>query len=418
MKKVIIIGGGVIGVNTAYYLVKEGCEVTIIDKTAMTGASGGASYVNAGYITPSHIISLAAPGMINKGIKWMFNSASPFYMKPRLDKDFLKWSWYFKKSSTQEKVEKAISVIRDINLHSKELYQEMLDSGDLGSFQWDKRGILMLHRTEKTGASERKIAERAKSEGLAIEMLSRNELRKLEPNVADDVQCAVHYTCDAHTTPTEIMQKMKSFLRQKGVVFKTGEEVVDFNRSGSKIISVTTDKNVYRADEFVLGSGSWSGVLVKKVGLSIPMEGGKGYRIDVHRSTGINYPAILMESKVAVTPMNGFTRFAGTMEFSGLNHAIKKERVTAIAKAAERYYKGLRIHAEEIDDAKCGLRPVSPDGLPYIGRVKNFDNLTLASGHSMMGWSLGPATGKLVSEILCHRSLMMNIDPFNPSRTF
>jgi len=418
MKNVIVIGGGVIGMNAAYYLSKEGCQVTVIDKSDMTGAAGGASYVNAGYLTPSHIISLAAPGMINKGLKWMFNSTSPFYMKPRLDLDFFKWSWYFKKSSTQAKVEKAISVIKNINLHSKELYQDILASDDLGDFQLDQRGILMLYRSEKAGEEERKIAERAKSEGLATAVLSRSELLKLEPNIADDVQCAVHYACDAHTTPTEIMQKMKTYLLAKGVVFKSNEAVEDFTLSGTKITEVITDKDSYTADEIVFGAGSWTGILMKKLNLKIPMQGGKGYRIDVHRNTGINYPAILMESKVAVTPMNGFTRFAGTMEFSGLNHTISKGRVVAIAQAAEHYYKELSINLNEISEAKCGLRPVSPDGLPYIGRVKGLSNGVMASGHAMMGWSLGPATGKLVAEIICEQALMMDISAFDPARKF
>ena len=125
-KNVVIIGGGIVGLSSAYFLHQSGHEVTVIDKAGITD---GASFVNAGYITPSHIIPLASPGVIAKGLKWMFNSASPFYMKPRLDMDFIKWAWYFHRSSTKAKVEKAIPAIKDINVLSRELFEGMKSSG-------------------------------------------------------------------------------------------------------------------------------------------------------------------------------------------------------------------------------------------------------------------------------------------------
>ena len=129
-------------------------------------------------------------------------------------------------------------------------------------------------------------------------------------------------------------------------------------------------------------------------------------------------PAILMEAKMAVTPMNGFTRFAGTMEFSGNNNVVRKERVLAIANGAHSFYPDLEINSAEIERAKTGLRPVSPDGLPYIGKSASIINLTFATGHAMMGWSLGPATGKLVSELINDKKTCMNIASFSPERTF
>ena len=148
------------------------------------------------------------------------------------------------------------------------------------------------------------------------------------------------------------------------------------------------------------------------------IQSGKGYSIDFFKKTGISYPAILLEDKVAVTPMDGFTRFGGTMEISGLNTKINLKRVNAIAKSSEKYYDGLKIPFENINDAKCGLRPLSPDGLPFIGRHSSYKNLVIASGHSMMGWSLGPVTGKLVSEIISNKKKSISIEPFNPERKF
>jgi len=415
MKSVVVIGGGIVGLSTAYYLHKEGFEVTVIDKGDITT---GASFVNAGYITPSHIIPLASPGMIAKGIKMMFNSASPFYMKPRLDMDFLKWSWYFHKSSTPEKVEKAIPAIKEINLISRELFTDIKKSGDLGDFQLERKGLLMLYKTEAAYLHEKQVAERVAFEGLEVSDLNKSELLKLEPNVNIAAEGAIHYECDGHTTPTEIMPKLLAYLKGEGVVIKTNEEVVDIKSSGNKIIEVITDKDNYQLDEVVLAAGSWSGELAKKMKLKLPLQGGKGYRINVERDTGISIPAILMESKMAVTPMNGFTRFAGTMEFSGNNNIIRNERVMAIANGAHSFYPDLTINETEIKNVKTGLRPVSPDGLPYIGKSTKIKNLTIGTGHAMMGWSLGPATGKLITELLSGNKTSMNIAAFDPNRSF
>ncbi len=413
-KEIIIIGGGIIGLSTAYYLQKEGYKVIVIDQTNI---SEGASFVNAGYISPSHIIPLAAPGMITTGLKMMFNSASPFYVKPRFDSDFLKWSLAFKKSSTESKVAKAIPVIKEINLLSKELYTDIYNNDEF-DFQFERKGLLMYYQTEKAGEKEMKTAKRAAEIGLETELLSLEEIKKIEPNVNLNVKGAIYYKCDAHMTPGEFMNQMTAYLKGKNVIFYTNERVVDMTVQADKVATVLTDKREISADEVVIAAGSWSPLLAKKIGITLLVQAGKGYCINVKRPTGITIPSLLMEAKVGVTPMNGFTRFAGTMELAGINHKINPVRVKAIANAAENYFNGLKIEPSEINDAACGLRPVSPDGLPYIGRVAAFSNLSIATGHAMMGWSLGPATGKLIAEILTGRKTSMDTIPFNPKRKF
>ena len=414
-KNVVVIGGGIVGLSCAYYLLKEGHQVSVIDKSEI---KEGASFVNAGYLTPSHIIPLSSPGMMAKGIKWMFNSSSPFYMKPRWNADFLKWAWYFNNSSTKNHVEKAIPLIKDINLLSKDLYTEMHESGEIGSFQLEKKGLLMLYKSLKEGKHEKAVMQRAVEEGLEARELSREELDRIQPNLNNEILGAVHYECDAHTSPNQIMEQLKKFLLAHGVAFHLKEEVVDFETDSGMVKAVKTRRKTYKADEVVLASGSWSQELSKKLGLRLYVQPGKGYRINVYRNTPVTIPAILMEAKVAVTPMEGFTRFAGTMELSGINQKIRKERVRAIARAAASYYTEFEITENEMAEARCGLRPVSPDGLPYIGRPGQYKNLSIATGHAMMGWSLGPATGKLISELIDNRKTSMPIEDFSPDRRF
>lgn len=414
-KSVIVVGGGIVGLSTAYFLQKAGHQVTVLDKSDI---ASGASFVNAGYLTPSHIVSLASPGMITQGLKYMFNSSSPFYMKPRLDPDFIRWAWYFKKSSTQAKVEQSMSVIRDINVLSRELYEGIKDSGNLGDFQIGQQGLMMVYQTEKARDHEMEVVEKAATMGLVGKHLSKEELKSMEPKVEFNAEGAILWECDRHTTPPLIMKRMKEYLEKVGVAIHKNEAVTDFSCSDGQVTEIKTEKGLFKADEFVFAAGSWTSELSKKLNLKLPLQAGKGYRINVEEPTNITMPAILMEKKIAVTPMEGFTRFAGTMEFSGINHHIRKERVEAIAKGVEGYYKGLQIPEEAKNQAKCGLRPVSPDGLPYIGKPKNIDNLTIATGHAMMGWSMGPATGKLVTELISGDKLSMDISPFDPQRKF
>lgn len=414
-KQVVVIGGGIMGLSCAYYLKKEGHRVTVLDQSAM---DGGASYVNAGYLTPSHIIPLAAPGMMAKGLKWMFNSSSPFYMKPRLEPDFLKWAWQFHKSATPEKVKKAIPLIAEINLLSKELYQEMHTSGDLGDFQLVKEGLLMLFKSEEAGQHEREVMLQARELGLEACELSRKELDALQPGLNPEIKGAIHYECDAHTTPTQVMKRLKEYLRGQGVEIRTQTEVTGFSSKGRALTAVLTGQGEFAAEEVVLAAGAWSPLLARELGLKLSLQAGKGYRIDIYRPTPIKLPAILMEAKVAVTPMDGFTRLAGTMELSGINHEIRTNRVAAIARLAEKYYEDFEVRPEEEAQAACGLRPVTPDGLPYIGRVGNWGNLTLATGHAMMGWSLGPVTGKLISEVISGQPTSMSLDALSPERRF
>jgi D-amino-acid dehydrogenase len=413
-KNVVVIGGGIIGLTSAYYLHKEGHNVTVVDQSNL---DGGASYVNAGYLSPSHIIPLSSPGMIKKGIRWMFNPSSPLYIKPRLDLDFLKWAWAFNKSCTPKHVAKAAPVIRDISVLSQELFDDIIKTEGFSS-HYEKKGLFMLCQTEKVLEAEVKTANLANELGLEAREVNAEEIKQLEPNIEIDAIGAAYFECDHHSTPNEFMISLKQHLKNTGVTFYTNEKVKDLILNGQKIKSIITDKRELSADEFVLAAGSWTGVLSKKLGLNLLMQAGKGYRINTAKETGVTIPAILCEAKAAVTPMNGFTRFAGTMEIAGINHNINRVRVDAIANAIKRYYPSINITEEEKAEAQCGLRPVSPDGLAYIGKSKKCDNLTVAAGHAMMGWSMGPGTGKVVAEIISDKKPSLDLTHYSPDRKF
>ncbi len=413
-KSIIIIGGGIIGLCTAYYLQKEGHQVTIIDQSNM---DFGASYVNAGYLSPSHIIPLAAPGVMKKGIQWMFNPASPLFIKPRLNPDFLRWALAFNRSCSIKNVNRGISAIKDIAVLGRDLYADIKKSEDF-KFHLEQKGLLMICQTQKMLDEEIRVAEIAKNQGLGVNELSSSQLQQLQPDTQISAKGAIHYQCDAHTTPHTFMEEIKSHLEASGVIIHKNEKINDVVINNNKITAIRNTSRTYTADEFVLAAGSWSNILSKKLGIKLLLEAGKGYRINSERDLGITIPAILAEAKVAITPMQGFTRFAGTMEIAGINHSINKVRVQAIANATQQYYPGVNLTTEEKNDAACGLRPVTPDGMPYIGKSAKCKNLTIATGHAMMGWSMGPSTGKLVSEIISDKKPSLDLAVYHPDRKF
>jgi len=413
-KKVIVIGGGIVGLSTAYFLQQEGHKVVVFDKSSM---HSGASYVNAGYLTPSHIVPLAAPGMITKGLKWMFNSSSPFYIKPRLDIDLMDWGLKFMRSCSKKHVQRSLKVIKDINVLSKELYHDF-DALPQLDFHLEDRGVLMAFQSVAAEKAEAEVMREAIKLGLDVSLIDRKQVHALQPEIDMNIAGAYLYRCDAHTTPEIFMEQLKAYLLKAAVQIHQETTVQKLQQSGTKVTSVITDKGDFICDEVVIASGAWSQKLLKPLGINLPIQAGKGYRLNEEQPTGIAMPAILMESKVAVTPMRGFTRFSGTMEIAGVNHAIQKNRVEAIAAAAANYYPGVSISQKTKDEVQCGLRPLSPDGLPFIGRHSKYKNLSLATGHSMMGWSLGPATGKLIAELISDQKASLDLTPFAVERRY
>jgi D-amino-acid dehydrogenase len=413
MASIGIIGGGIIGLSSAYYLSKAGHQVTIIEQSDL---KDGCSFGNAGMIVPSHLIPLAAPGMISKGIRWMFNSNSPFYVKPRLSGDLIKWGYHFYKSATKEHVERSAPALKEISVLSKSMFKQL--STELPfDFGYHERGLLMLYQTKETEHEERETAALANAHGIEAHIISAQEVQKLEPDVEVKVRGGVYFPGDAHVTPQLFVNQLRKYLEENGVVIKDKTEVIDFVIEFGKIKLVKTENEDLNFDEVVLSTGSWSALVAAKLNLSLPMQAGKGYSFtleDVQKNTHI--PSIFLEARVAVTPMGSTLRFGGTMEITGIDHSISMNRVKGIVDSIPNYYPEMKVEMPKKEEVWHGLRPCSPDGLPYIGRSQKITNLVVATGHSMMGLSLGPGTGKLVQQLIDQNQAAISMEAFNPDR--
>jgi D-amino-acid dehydrogenase len=418
-KPIIIIGAGIVGLFTAYYLQLSGRKAILIDKS---DGLEGCSFGNAGMVVPSHFIPLAAPGMIEKGLKWMFDSESPFYVKPRLSLSLLKWGINFYKSANQKKVDEAIPALRDLGLLSKSLYQE-LHKANLFDFSFEEKGLMMYCKTSEALEEEAHVAEIANKIGIEAQIKTKEEIAKLEPEVLPNVAGGVLFPGDTHLYPNALVKNLKKYLIQKGIEFYYNSEVIDFVENGNKIEKVKLKKNqkeeILNCSDIILAAGSWSEYLAKKLQLNLPIQAGKGYSLTLpqRENKKINIPSIFVEARVAITPMaESLVRFGGTMEIGGINDHLNMNRVNGIIKSIPKYYPHYEVQIPKKEEVWYGLRPCSPDGLPYIGKISKFKNLYINSGHAMMGISLASGSGKLMAEILNNSKSSIAIHQFDAQR--
>ena len=410
---VTIIGSGVIGLNCAYYLQKEGYGVTIIERGDITS---GCSFGNMGYFSPSHFIPLASPGIIAEGFRYMLKSSSPFYIKPRLSRSLIEWAYRFLKSSNANTVFKSAAHLNNILQLSRHLLNDIRD--DIGdTFLMEEKGCLMMCREQKTLDHEFHLADEAEKFGLKVDRLNKQQVQALEPDVELNVTGAVLFKDDCHINPGRFMFVLKNYLEEKGVKFQLNTTVTGFEKKGNKVSSVITDKGKFDCDELVVATGSWLPAVAKMMGIKLLLQPGKGYSYTYNKvEKNIRYPAILIEGRCAMTPWGQQLRIGGTMELSGINEKILPKRMKGIYDSVKNFYPDLQIDLPPTDKIWYGLRPVTPDGMPYIGRPNSIDNVVIAGGHAMVGVSLAPGTGKLVSEIIQRKTPTIDLSAFRLQR--
>ncbi len=411
-KDVIVIGGGMIGVSTAYYLAQQGRSVTILEKGAVCS---GSSHGNAGLIANGYTIPTAAPGVLAQGLKWMLDKESPFFIKPRFDLELMRWIWKFRGACNEKQMRRAIPIIKSLGQGSLDLFDKLLIDEKI-DFAYERKGRLLLFTDEKYFDNFLPIVDLFRDEyGMDSILLDAAGVREMEPNIQPAVTHGIYATEYAHLLPDRLVHELARVVKEKGVEIMTNTAVTHFRTAGQKITEVGTAKGMFEPKEVVLAAGAWSPLLAHQLGVQIPIQPAKGFSITYKRpSTAPIHPLSLSERKIAVTPMGDYLRVSSTLELAGYDPSINQRRVAALRRHVREY---LPVVEEWKETAVwSGYRPSTPDDLPIIGRSNAYENLTLATGHGTLGITHGLVTGKLVSEIMEGKRPFIDLAPFRPER--
>lgn len=411
---VAVIGGGAVGLCAARALRNRGRQVTVIERGDL---GSGCSTGNAGLVVPSHVVPLAAPGVIGQGLRWVLRRDSPFRVKPRFDLGFLRWLWRFYRACTERHVEGSIPILRDLSLESRALYEKWAGGENGLDFGFEASGLLMLHETERGREQDLEEADHARDAGLEVSVLDRGGVEELTPHIPSSVTGGVYYHQDALLDPGRLIAALGRELKKKGATIRRDVAVTGFEWENGTVQSIRTTDGAVEAEEIVLAAGAWSAPLGDELGVDVPIEPAKGYSVTFEVSNGRpDVPFILTEEKISVTPMGEHVRFAGTLELAGFDASVDPYRVGPILEVASEYVPDLDPTAPEAADPWVGFRPCTPDGLPLVGRASPYENVVLATGHCMLGISLAPITGQLVGEIVNGETPDLEVDPLRLAR--
>ncbi len=387
-----IIGGGAIGLACAAALAKRGKQVVLLERGPLGGACSSG---NAGLLVPSHVVPLAAPGVIGQGLKWLRDPRGPFGLRPRLSWELMRWVWQFRGHCNAGHVRESVPRLHDMLQESMRLFGELEREHDL---EIRRRGMLMVFESDKGERECRALAGRVIACGMDARVLDRAALMALEPGFRGEARGAVHFVEDAHLDPEHLTRTLAGIARAHGAELLERTGVDRLEQQHGRITRVFAGERVLEPERVVLAGGAWSPELVRPLGLHLPVQAGKGYSVTLP-ATGqsLKTPVILAEHKVTITPLAGQLRFSGTLELSGLDERVNRTRALGILARIPAYLPDFDPGA--VEDIWFGYRPCTPDGLPMIG-FSTLENLVLATGHAMIGITLAPYTGQRVAELL------------------
>jgi D-amino-acid dehydrogenase len=393
--RVVVVGGGVIGTACAYYLAKGGAEVVLLERERI---GAGASEGNAGCISPGHP-PLNRPGRVAKALRQRLDPTSPLYIRPRWDPGLWRWLLGFARYCTEEHVETAMRVMAPLGKRSLALFGELI-RGEGIECEYRADGYYEISSSTEGLEDAKHDAALLASHGYAAEILDRDELCRREPAIGPVAVGGIHYPEGATLDPGLFLESLAGAARRRGVEVREGADVRSVTVRSGRATGVRLASGAeVGCDAVVLATGPYSLRVARKLGVRLPVQPGKGYHRDIgigpNGAPPLRIGCVLTESSVFCTPLYGFVRFAGTMEFSGINRVMRPERLRQLTRAAREVFPGLG--SARASSEWCGLRPMSVDGIPIVGPLKELEGLSVATGHGMLGLTLAPVTAEIVA---------------------
>ncbi len=408
----VVIGGGVVGGMSAWYLSQAGFQVTVLERDRFGAAC---SHGNCGYICPSHILPLCQPGAIGKTLKAMLHRDSPFRIKPRLSPEWLSWFWNFARRCNQRDMVTAGRGIHAMLQASLDLYRELLAEEGI-ECEWQERGLLMVHNDpQEFEAYAARDAFLREEFGVGATAYEGANLEALEPALRPGRAGAWHYEGDCHIRPDMFMAGLRSRLEARGVVIEEEVPVERIGVQSGRATAAQTPRGSFEAQHFVVSAGAWTPFLGKDLGLRIPIQPGKGYSITMSKPERMpRHPIVFEDTHVAITPMESGYRIGSTMEFVGYDASIPPKRLELLRSAAQENL--VDPLGDEVREQWYGWRPMTWDGLPIVDRSPALENAWIAAGHSMLGLSMATGTGRLIADLVRGGEPHLDPAPYRVSR--
>lgn len=407
-----IIGGGVIGTASAYYLSEAGWRVTILDRGAF---GAGCSHANCGLIVPSHILPLAMPGAIGATLKTLFQKDSPIRIRPGFKGSLYRWLFKFAGRCNQQAMLESGRAIHALLDASLQLYKELIEAESL-ECEWEAKGCLFVFQTEQGLEHFAQTDELLRKEfGMGAERLDGEQLVQREPALKPGLAGAFYYKQDCHLRPDRLLSSWRKLLEQRGVAIREHSEVKKFRGRNGTLQAVETGTGELAADAFIVAAGAWTPFWNRELGCKIPIQPGKGYSLTMPRPALCpKVPLLLEEHHVAVTPMQSGYRLGSMMEFVGYDSSLDPRRLDILKQGAAVYLK--EPDRDPIEESWFGWRPMTYDGKPIIDRSPAYENVLFAAGHNMLGLSMAPATGRLIADLLTGGPPIIDPSPYSAKR--
>jgi len=410
-KQVVIIGGGIIGLASAHYLVKNGAQVTIIEKGKV---GDGASHGNCGLLYFSDLIPLCAPGTIKHEIVRTLKGTSPLYIHPALNLNRIKWLLHFASKCTSSHMLESARAKYDMMMYSMNLFSQLFALGDFDC-DFEYKGVLTVFKDKTNFKAFQEKNDFLESFHIGSEKISGKDLQNFAPALRHDVAGAWLNKHDWHLRPEKLITSWKKHLQNSGVIIKENCKVNDFFATDDRVSGVYTTNGKFTADAFLLATGAWAPDTLKSLRMNLPVEPGKGYSITMERPDLCpEIPCVLYEKSMVITPWKTGFRLGGTMEFSGFNSTLNPKRLGKLISGASDYLKKPAGHP--VIEEWTGLRPMTYDDMPVIDRHPSLSNLIIATGHGMLGLTLATGTGKVVNDLIYETKPELDIDAYSIKR--
>lgn len=408
---VLILGGGVIGLSCAHYLLQAGRSVHVLERDEVGGAT---SHGNCGTITPSHAPPLAAPGTIAKALKWMLRPDAPLYVKPRLDLGLAAWLLRFASRCNPEDWRRTALAKGELLSVSRQLIESLVREHRLDC-EFRATGLRYVYGTQSAFEHDLASLDGLLEFGVQSQVLDSAQLAADEPALLPGMAGAIHFPGDAHFRPELFTAELARLVREQGGTIEEDVAASALSVDKGKVRSVATSKGVRHGRDVLVALGPWSAPMLARHGLRFPVQPGKGYSQTYSPPSLVpRVPLVLREHSVCVTAWSKGFRLGSTMEFSGYDSSLNRTRLDALERAARQYLR--HPTGAEKREEWCGWRPMTVDDLPILGRAPRHENLWIATGHGMMGMGMSAVSGRLLADLITGQDPVVDPRPSSPSR--